>query len=64
MDKEFLKSKQEFLDWVKTNYRQSLKFNEPDEYPCYIFDIDSDMEEIIYIYEKDLEDLNKIFGEA
>ena len=42
MDKEFLKSKQEFLDWIKINYKQSMQFNEPKEYPCYIFDIDSD----------------------
>jgi len=64
MDKEFLKSKQEFLDWIKINYKQSMQFNEPKEYPCYIFDIDSDMEIIIYIYKKDLEYLNKLFGET
>ena len=41
-DNDFLKDKQDFQKWVKKNYKQSMQFNEPEDYPCYIFDINSD----------------------
>ena len=37
---------------------------EPEDYPCYIFDINSDMDILTYIYKKDLELLNKLLQKS
>ena len=63
-DNDFLKDKQDFQKWVKKNYKQSMQFNEPEDYPCYIFDINSDMDILTYIYKKDLELLNKLLQKS